>query len=122
MANSQAMDELWTSPLRVYPAMLLAAFGGWLLISGCLLAARGLRRAGRQLPGANWQLMRGIRRLTQALALVAIGLGWAFHWPVAIVAGLVFGFEELIETSIAAAALREEAARDGFLEAQGRHG
>lgn len=116
------MEELWTSHLRFYPAALLAAAGASLLATGGMLVARGLRRAGSALPGANWQLMRGIRRITQGLALAAIGLGWAFEWPVAVVAGLIFGFEEFIETSIAAAALREEAARDGFIEARGRHG
>lgn len=111
------MDELWTSPFRHVPATLLAAAGACLLATGVLLVRSGLRRAARALPDGNWLLMRGIRRLTQGAALAAIGLGWAFQWPVAIAAGLLFGFEELIETSIAAAALRDEAERESAARA-----
>jgi hypothetical protein len=111
------MDDLWTSPLRHVPATLLAAAGAWLLATGLLLGRRGLLLASRSEPGGNWLLMRGIRRLTQGAALAAIGLGWTFQWPVAIAAGLLFGFEELIETSIAAAALRDEAERESAARA-----
>lgn len=114
------MDDAWTSPLRHIPAALLAAGGAWLLLTGVLHSRAGLRRAGSSLPGGNWLLMRGIRRLTQGAALLAIGAGWAFQWPVAIAAGLIFGFEELIETSIAAAALREEAEREALAVRPGR--
>jgi hypothetical protein len=116
------MDEAWVSPFRVIPAGGIALIGVWLLLTGGSLGARGLRLASAAAPGANWLLMRGIRRLTQGLALVAIGLGWAFQWPVAIAAGLLFGFEELIETSIATAALRAEAVRDGVDVAGAGHG
>lgn len=105
------MDDLWTSPLRYVPATLLAAGGAWLLVTGLGLGRDGLRLASIPAPRGNWLLMRGIRRLTQGAALLAVGLGWAFQSPVAIAAGLIFGFEELIETSIAAAALRDDANR-----------
>lgn len=51
----------------------------------------------------------------QGFSLVAVGAGWLVQWPVMVAAGLVVGFEETIETSIAAWALKQEAeGREGF--------
>ena len=65
--------------------------------------------------GKNHGWLRAMRQMIQGISLVAIGIGWFCHWPVAIAAGAIFAFEETIETSIAAWALKQEAeGREGF--------
>ena len=52
--------------------------------------------------------MRGLRLTLLGVTLAAVAAGWLWQWPVMVAAGLVIGFEETLETSIAAWALNEE--------------
>lgn len=105
------MELLWDSPWRLLPALELMAVGA-------VMAAFGMRRGWQflHLPfgttGRNLTLMRGMRFFLAGGALVAIGAGWLWQLPVLIAAGAIIGFEETIETSIAAHALAGEARRD----------
>jgi hypothetical protein len=72
-------------------------------------------RAPMATAGKNLVTVRGMRRMLLGFSLVAVGAGWVLQWPVMVAAGLVVGFEETIETSIAAWALKQEAeGREGF--------
>jgi len=102
--------DIWDSSIRYIPAALIADVGLWLTVTGTLALWRGLRMP----VGAvrkNLISMTGLRRFLLGLSLIAIGAGWIMQWPVMIAAGLIIGFEETIETSIASHALREEADR-----------
>jgi len=111
------MDTIWASDFRVIPAAFVALAGAWFLVSGTLWGGRALR-APAQSRGKNLLLMRGIRRITWGFSFLAIGLGWYLQWPVMVAAGLIFAFEETIETSIATWALKQEAdGRPGFADA-----
>lgn len=108
------MDTIWSSDFRVIPAGFLLLAGTWLALRGTSWGARALRAA-HDMPGKNLLLMRAMRRLIWGLSLFAIGLGWYLQWPVMVAAGLIFAFEETIETGIAAWALKQEAeGRPGF--------
>lgn len=105
---------LWTSDVRLLPAGLALVVGLWLTTAGTVRQVRALRMP-VEAPGKNWTWVRGMRNFLAGLSLLAIGAGWALQLPVMIAAGLVVGFEETIETSIAAWALRQEAeGRQGF--------
>lgn len=104
---------LWNSDLRLIPALLIAALGGWLTVVG---AARqvGALRLPTDTTGKNHRWLRAMRQMIQGMSLLAIGLGWFWQLPVMIASGAIFGFEETIETSIATWALKQEA--------DGKHG
>jgi hypothetical protein len=105
---------LWGSGARIAPALILAGLGGWLTVVGLWRQARSLRLP-METRGKNHSWLRAMRQMIQGLSLAAIGLGWALQLPVMIAAGAIFGFEETIETSIAAWALKQEAeGREGF--------
>ena len=111
------MDTIWASDFRVIPAAFVVLAGVWFLVSGIAFGARALR-ASHAAHAKNLLLMRGIRRMTWGLSFLAIGLGWYLQWPVMVAAGLIFAFEETIETSIATWALKQEAdGRPGFADA-----
>lgn len=100
--------------LRIAPAVAVAALGFALMVLGTLRQARQLRLP-IETRGRNYGWLRAMRQMIQGISLLAVGLGWWFHWPVAIAAGAIFAFEETIETSIAAWVLKQEAAgREGF--------
>lgn len=98
---------MWESAWRLPAAWVMALLGLWLIGVGTRLAWQSLWALN---PDARttWSLMHGIRRVTQGLALFGIALGWAMQWPVAVAAGVLFGFEESIETGIAGWALRRD--------------
>ncbi len=111
------MDTTWASDFRVIPAAFIALAGVWFLASGTAWVTRALR-ASYATNGKNLLLIRGMRRLIWGLSFVAIGLGWYLQWPVMVAAGFIFAFEETIESSIAAWALKQEAdGRPGFADA-----
>jgi len=100
---------------------LATVLGAIVATAGALLSVRGIARqvVSLRLPletrGKNHSWLRAMRQMLQGFALLAIGLGWMWHLPVMIAAGAIFGFEETIETSIAAWALKQEAeGREGF--------
>lgn len=105
------MEWLWESPWRAVPAIEL-------MLTGAALTALGARSGWRWkrmafgAPGRNLQLIRSMRFALGGASLAAIGAGWLWHLPVLIAAGAVIGFEETIETSIAASALADEPRRD----------
>lgn len=101
------MDTMWDTSFRLYPAVALALAGLLLSTRGDLLLVRGLRLP-IETPGKNLTTMRGLRLALFGLALAVAAVGWAFHVPVMVAAGLVIGFEETLETSIAASALKSE--------------
>lgn len=108
------MDTLWTSDLRLLVAFPIAALGLWLTVAGSWRQVRSLRLP-LETRGKNHSWLRAMRQMLQGLSLVAIGLGWAWQMPVMIAAGAIVGFEETIETSIAAWALKQEAeGREGY--------
>lgn len=105
---------LWESGARLLFAAPTAALGLWLTVAGSWRQARSLRLP-METHGKNYGWLRAMRQMLQGLSLVAIGLGWAWQMPVMIAAGAIIGFEETIETSIAAWALKQEAeGREGY--------
>ena len=105
---------LWDSNFRIAPAAAVAALGLALMALGTWRQARQLRLP-LETRGRNYGWLRAMRQMIQGISLLAVGLGWWFHWPVAIAAGAIFAFEETIETSIATWALKQEAeGREGF--------
>lgn len=108
------MDTFWSSDFRVIPADVLIALGLWLTSTGIAMEIAGLRTP-MATSGKNLVTVRGMRRMLLGFSLLAVGAGWLLQWPVMVAAGLIFGFEETIETSIAAWALKQEAdGREGF--------
>jgi hypothetical protein len=98
----------------VMPAFLAAsavAIGAWLVASG---VARRLDRRVRAMadgPSKTLGLVRSIRRVLVGLALVGIGAGTlgGISWLVTL--SLIIGGEELLESTVVAAALRDEEGR-----------
>lgn len=104
----------WHSELRLVLALPIAALGAWLTLVGTWRQARSLRLP-LETRGKNHSWLRAMRQMLQGLSLVAVGLGWVWQMPVMIAAGAIIGFEETIETSIAAWALKQEAeGREGY--------
>jgi hypothetical protein len=104
----------WGSEARLFFALPVAAVGVWLTVTGSWRQVRSLRLP-MDTRGKNYGWLRAMRQMLQGLSLVAIGLGWAWQVPGMIAAGAIIGFEETIETSIAAWALKQEAeGREGF--------
>jgi hypothetical protein len=101
------METLWELEWRAEPAGLIAAAGAWLALRGAVGQVRGFRTP-LERPGKNLWTMRAMRGFLQGISLMAIGLGWWLQWPAMVAAGLVFGFEETLETSIVVWALRKE--------------
>lgn len=105
---------LWESSARFIPAGALTLAGGLAVVMGVFRQVRSLRLP-METRGKNHSWLRAMRQMIQGLSLLAIGLGWALQVPVMVAAGAIFGFEETIETSIAAWALKQEAeGREGF--------
>lgn len=107
-AYDRLMDTVWNLEWRIYPALTLVLVGAAMALRGDLLVFRGLR-----LPhgtrGKNLRSIRGLRLALLGLSVIAAGTGWWLQWPAMVAAGLVIGFEETLETSIAAWALEQEA-------------
>jgi hypothetical protein len=100
------MEPLWEWPYRLYPAVAM-------ILGGFAIAARGdflLVRAARKpigTPGKNYTWIRGFRMALFGGSLAAVGAGWLWDIPALAVAGLAIGFEETLETSICAYALKQ---------------
>lgn len=113
--HNQTMEAvLWNSEVRLLPAAAVAIVGAALTVAGAWRQARSLRLP-METRGKNHSWLRAMRQMIQGMALLSVGAGWAWQVPVMIAAGAIFGFEETIETSIAAWALKQEAeGREGF--------
>ncbi len=101
------MEAIWDWSDRVYPAAALLAVGLALFARGIIVHFRGWRLPSNR-PRKNLTIVRGMRMFLLGASLAAVGAGWLWHLPILIAAGLVIGFEETLETSIAAWALRQE--------------
>ena len=113
--HNQTMETLlWESNVRLLPAAAISLAAAWMITAGIVRQVRQLALP-YEVRGKNHGWLRAMRQMLQGFALLAIGLGWMWHLPVMIAAGAIFGFEETIETSIAAWALKQEAeGREGF--------
>jgi len=104
------MEALMELSWRVYPATTLMTIGAALLVRGSRLGLGGLQ------PGANdpkhvITMVRGIRMSIIGLALLGLGGAWEWHLSWLLVLALVFGGEELLETSVVLSVLRRGRAR-----------
>jgi hypothetical protein len=82
------------------------------VLVGCVLAARAAERLGAS-AGDPRALIRGVRYVFLAVAAFAAAGGWLFGTAMPVVAGLVIGAVDLIETT---ALLLVTRARDGAAE------
>lgn len=101
------METIWTTELRIYPALPLVVFGTLLFARGFYVMCRGWWMP-LQRPGKNLTVIRGMRTMLFGGSLAAAAAGWFWQLPALTAAGLCIGFEETIETSIAAWAPRQE--------------
>lgn len=101
------MDTVWNLDWRLYPAATVAVLGLFFGTRGAVTMIRGFAEP-MDHAGKNLRTMRAMRMMLQGISVAAIGLGWWFHWPVMVAAGAIVGFEETVETSIAAWALKQE--------------
>lgn len=100
------MEALWDLSWRLYPATALVALGFGLATRGAFLVFRGLRLPiGTSRKNRIW--VGGLRSFLFGASLAAAATGWLWHVPALVAAGLVIGFEETLETSIAAHALAQ---------------
>ena len=102
--------------LPVTETVLMFAWGDWSWLTGAVVAAGGLAAALAGLAGSlreaseTLRMALRIRRVIWGVVLVMLGAGVGFQWPVLVVAALVIGFEETIETGIVVWALRHDPA------------
>ena len=101
------METIWNLDWRFVPAAVLLLAGLLVALRGDTMLVRGLRLP-METPGKNLLSIRGLRLALLGLSIASLAAGWLWHLPAFIAAGLVIGFEETLETSIAAWALREE--------------
>lgn len=100
------METVWELSWRVYPAAVLMAAGLVVAARGDFLLVRSARTPIGQ-RGRNLTWMRGFRMALFGGSLAAAAAGWLWHIPALVAAGLVIGFEETLETSICAWALKQ---------------
>ena len=101
----RSVDAFWDLSWRLYPALVLLAAGVMLSARGDVLLVRGARMS-IGAPRKNLTWMRGFRLCLFGASLAAVAAGWAWHIPALVAAGLVIGFEETLETTIVAYALK----------------
>ena len=91
---------------RVYPAALWMVAGAAALVHGVRLLATGGRE--RIDPDRAYFVTRGIRAGIFGLCVATIGAGWLWQVDWMVVLALVILGEEMLETSIMTAALRDQ--------------
>jgi hypothetical protein len=108
------MTQFWTAMVdaswRVYPAVVLALIGTWLIWRGLWAGAAGrpgLLRQGRD--AFAW--IRAFQFAVAGLALVAIAAAWLWRQPWLLILALGVLGEEMYETSRILTALSSPAAR-----------
>lgn len=96
-------DSVVHYPLRAAPATALA-------ITGVLLTGRGIRLGWRWAhhhdAEHNLRFVRGFRLAVIGLALLAIAAAWQWHVLWLLVLAIAVAFEEILESSIHAYAIR----------------
>jgi hypothetical protein len=108
------MEHLWMTLVdaswRAYPAIVLAAVGGWLAARGLWFGAAGrpgLLRQGRD--AFAW--IRAFQFAVAGLALIGIAAAWIWRQPWLLVVALGVLGEEMLETSRILTALTNAPAR-----------
>jgi hypothetical protein len=106
-AQTPGMEAIWDLEWRLFPAAAIAVLAAVLAVHGGRLLLRALRQP-IPAPGKNLTWMRGFRLTLLGSSLVSVAAGWLWQQPFFVAAGAVIGFEETLETSIAAWALKQE--------------
>ena len=106
-----SVGTIWNLDSRMLPGATLLLGGLILALRGDVLLVRGLRLP-METPGKNLVAMRGLRLALLGLSVASVAAGWMWHLPAFVAAGMVIGFEETLETSIATSALAEEFRRE----------
>jgi hypothetical protein len=100
------MEAIWDLSWRLYPGAALLFVGLALAARGDFLLVRGARMPVGT-PRKNLTWIRGFRLALFGGSLAAVAAGWIWQIPALAVAGLAIGFEETLETSIVAYALKK---------------
>jgi hypothetical protein len=98
---------LFEASWRVYPAALLMAAGIVVLIYSVRRGFTDGRRITRD-PARAFAIMRAFRVGIVGLCVAGIGAGWCWHVPALIGLSLIIVGEEVLESSVFIAALRDE--------------
>lgn len=103
------MEALLLAPWRTMPALLLAAAGLVVFVRG--VRAMGAARTQARDPERALLVARAFRVWIMGLCVVVLGVAWlaGLGW-LAVIALIVLG-EEMLETSVMVAALRDGARR-----------
>jgi hypothetical protein len=97
---------------RSYLVVLLMALGAVTALWGAKRGRKGLVGAVRGDSTQLIPLMEGFRALMIGLALIGVGIAWAWHLPWLLVVSLATGGGETFETSLILFALRHGAELD----------
>ena len=93
------MEALTDLSWRIYPASALMALGVAILFSGMRLEVEGIRRPTGD-PMKMVTVIRGFRVAVIGVALAGLGAAWAWLITWLFVLSLVFGAEEVLESSV----------------------
>jgi hypothetical protein len=96
--------------VRLLEATSIAA-GACLVVSGIRTQIVRRRRAALRGPTELRWLARSFRRVVLGLALIGVGAGLAADIPWLVTLSLIIGGEEVLESSVISAALRDEEMR-----------
>jgi len=92
------MHALATLAWRAYPATGMIAWGLWFVLAGLRRCRAAWPAAGGLMQPAAW--MRGFRVAIVGLALAGVGAAWLWQIAWLLVAALLIGFGELLESSL----------------------
>ena len=104
------MEALTDLSWRIYPASVLMALGAAILFSGMRLEVEGIRRPTGD-PTKMVTVIRGFRFAVIGVALAGLGASWNWHITWLFVLSLVFGGEEVLESSVMLLILRRKPSR-----------
>ena len=93
------METLTDLSWRIYPASALITLGAAILLSGIRLEVEGIRRPTGD-PIKMVTVIRGFRIAVIGMALVGLGAAWNWHITWLFVLSLIFGGEEVLESSV----------------------
>ena len=99
------MEALVDASWRIYPAIVLIAVGTVLWSFGTRMAFRGLGRPMSDLTRMQ-TFVQGFRIAVIGITVVGLGISWNWHVTWLFVLSLVFGGEEILESTVHLAILR----------------